>query len=59
MAWALLLRQGKMQRVMPVAYGEGGMRLRDLLPRERMWNWTFWATIAAFEVLGIFLSGQP
>ena len=27
-------------------------------PRTRMWNWTFWAAIVAFEALGLFLSGQ-
>jgi hypothetical protein len=24
--------------------------------RERMWTWTFWAAIAAFEALGLFLT---
>lgn len=26
--------------------------------RERLWNWGFWMSIAAFEVLGVFLAHQ-
>jgi len=27
-------------------------------PRQRVWNWTFWAVILAFEVLGVLLTRQ-
>jgi hypothetical protein len=26
--------------------------------RERLWNWGFWMSIVAFEVLGVFLAHQ-
>ncbi len=25
---------------------------------ERMWNWTFWVAILAFEIAGVFLSAN-
>jgi len=27
-------------------------------PRQRVWNWTFWAVILAFEVVGVLLTRQ-
>jgi hypothetical protein len=26
--------------------------------RQRLWNWTFWAAIFAFEIIGLLLSNQ-
>jgi len=38
---------------MPVAQKELAAR-----SRERMWYWSFWGVIVAFEILGVVLSGH-
>jgi hypothetical protein len=34
------------------------VKLDSFVDRQRLWNWAFWASIAAFEALGLVLSRQ-